>query len=113
MAMTAKPESEVGTPAYFVAEVEIHDPAGFKPYADRFQGTLAPFGGRLVSFGAAIIPFEGIEATTARAAIVVFPNVQAGHDWFASPAYREIAPIRQKSARTRAFYVEGLPVSAV
>jgi uncharacterized protein (DUF1330 family) len=108
--MSAKPESSVGTPAYFVAEVEIHDPAGFMPYAERFQATLVPFGGRLVSFGASIVPFEGIEATTARAAIVVFPSVQAGHDWFASPSYREIAPIRQKSARTRAFYVEGLPV---
>jgi uncharacterized protein (DUF1330 family) len=107
--VTTKPEIEAGTPAYFVAEVEIHDPAGFKPYADQFQATLVPFGGRLVSFGAAIVPFEGIEATTARAAIVVFASVQAGHDWFASPAYREIAPIRQKSARTRAFYVEGLP----
>jgi uncharacterized protein (DUF1330 family) len=108
--MSTKPESAGGKPAYFVAEVEIHDPAGFKPYADRFQATLAPFGGRLVSFGAPIVPFEGIEATTARAAIVVFPSVQAGHDWFASPSYREIAPIRQKSARTRAFYVEGLSV---
>jgi uncharacterized protein (DUF1330 family) len=108
--MSTKPETTVSTPAYFVAEVEIHDPVGFKQYADRFQATLVPFGGRLVSFGASIVPFEGIEATTARAAIVVFPSVQAGHDWFASPSYREIAPIRQKSARTRAFYVEGLPV---
>src|SRR5271169_3377923 len=91
--MSTKSETEVANPAYFVAEVEIHDPAGFKPYADRFQTTLVPFGGRLVSFGEAIIPLEGIEATTARAAIVVFPNVKAGHDWFASPSYREIAPI--------------------
>lgn len=111
--MSAKPETVVGTPAYFVAEVEIHDPAGFQPYAQRFQATLVPFGGRLVSFGAAIVPLEGIEATTARAAIVVFPSVQAAQDWFASSSYREIAPMRQKSARTRAFHVEGLPVSAV
>ena len=110
--MSAKPATTVSTPAYFVAELEIHDPAGFKPYADRFQATLVQFGGRMVSFGAPIVPFEGIEATTARAAIVIFPSVQAGHDWFASPSYREIAPIRQKSARTRAFYVEGLPVLA-
>jgi uncharacterized protein (DUF1330 family) len=105
-------ETTVSTPAYFVAEVEIHDPAGFMPYADRLQATLVPFGGRVVSFGAPIVPLEGIEATAARAAILVFPSVQASQDWFASPSYREIAPIRQKSARTRAFYVEGLPVEA-
>jgi uncharacterized protein (DUF1330 family) len=109
--MSAKPETTVGTPAYIVAEVEIHDLAGFQPYAERFQSTITPFGGRLVSFGASIVPLEGIEETSARAAIVVFPSVQAGREWFASPGYREIAPIRQGSARTRAFSVEGLPVT--
>jgi uncharacterized protein (DUF1330 family) len=99
-------------PAYFVAEVEIHDLAGFKSYAEQFAGTLVPFGGKLLSFGESIVPVEGIETTTARAAIAVFPSAQAGRDWFASPAYRKIAPIRQKSAHTRAFSVEGLPVSA-
>ena len=110
--MPASPENAVTTPAYFVAEVEIHDPAGFKPYAEQFATTLVPFGGRLVSFGASIVPLEGIQATTARAAIVVFPSMRAGHDWFSSGVYRKIAPIRQKSASTRAFAVEGLPTEA-
>jgi uncharacterized protein (DUF1330 family) len=105
--MTATPDS-AGPPAYFVAEVEIHDPTGFQSYAEGFPATLAPFGGRLVSFGAPIVPMEGMEGSTARAAIVVFPSVRAAQEWFASPAYRQIAPLRHKSARTRAFYVAGL-----
>ncbi len=103
-------ESTVPVPAYFVALVEIHDPAGFQPYHEQFEGTLAPFGGRLVSFGAAIVPLEGMDGSTARAAFVVFPSLQAGRDWFESPAYRKIATIRQRSARTRGFFVEGLPM---
>ena len=110
--MPTSPENAVNTPAYFVAEVEIHDPAGFKPYAEQFTTTLVPFGGRLVSFGASMVPLEGIQATTARAAIVVFPSMRAGQDWFSSGVYRKIAPIRQKSASTRAFFVEGLPAEA-
>jgi uncharacterized protein (DUF1330 family) len=110
--MPTTPESSVTKPCYFVAEVEIHDLAGFTPYAEQFAATLVPFGGKLVSFGEPIVPVEGIEATTARAAIVVFPSAQAGRDWFASPTYRKIAPIRQKSAHTRAFSVEGFPVTA-
>jgi uncharacterized protein (DUF1330 family) len=108
--MPSKSENIPAAPSYFVAEVEIHDLAVFKSYADQFASTLEPFGGRLVSFGSPIVPLEGIENTKARAAIVVFPNIQSGKDWFASPAYRKIAPIRQKAARTRAFYVEGFPV---
>jgi uncharacterized protein (DUF1330 family) len=102
-------ESAVTVPAYFVALVEIHDPAGFQSYHEQFEATLAPFGGRLVSFGATIVPLEGLEGSTARAAIAVFPSLQAGRDWFESPAYRRIAPLRQQSARTRGFFVEGLP----
>jgi uncharacterized protein (DUF1330 family) len=105
------PENLVTKPAYFIAEVDIHDLAGFKPYAEQFADTLVPFGGKLVSFGEPIVPVEGIETTTARAAIVVFPSAKAARDWFASPTYRKIAPIRQKSAHTRAFSVEGFPTS--
>lgn len=111
--MPQTPENPATKPSYFIAEVEIHDLAGFKPYADQFAATLVPFGGRLVSFGEPIVPIEGMEATTARAAIVVFPSAQAGRDWFASPTYRQIAPLRHKSAHTRAFSVEGFPESGV
>jgi uncharacterized protein (DUF1330 family) len=103
------PESAAIVPAYFVALVEIHDPAGFQSYHEQFEATLAPFGGRLVSFGATIVPLEGMEGSTARAAIVVFPSLQSGRDWFESPDYQRIAPLRQSSARTRGFFVEGLP----
>src|SRR5262249_33132265 len=103
-------QSAVTVPAYFVALVEIHDPAGFQPYHEQFQATLAPFGGRLVSFGATVVPLEGMDGSTATAAIVVFPSLQAGRDWFESPAYQEIAPLRHRSARTRGFFVKALPV---
>ena len=101
--------STVTVPAFFVALVEIHDPAGFQSYHEQFEATLAPFEGRMVSFGATIVPLEGMEGSTARAAIVVFPSLQRGRDWFESPAYQRIAPLRQRSAQTRGFFVEGLP----
>jgi uncharacterized protein (DUF1330 family) len=101
--------SENENPSFFVAEVVIHDPDGFKAYAEQFENRLSEFGGRLLSFGASINPVEGHEDNGARAAIVVFPTAKAGEDWFASPTYRKIAPIREKSASTRAFSVAGLP----
>jgi uncharacterized protein (DUF1330 family) len=110
--MPTSPQTPVAKPAYFIAEVDTHDLAGFKSYAEQFAGTLEPFGGKLLSFGESIVPIEGIEKTSARAAIVVFPSAQAAGEWFVSPAYRKIAPIREKSAHTRAFSVEGFPASA-
>jgi uncharacterized protein (DUF1330 family) len=103
-------ESAAKVPAYFVALVEIHDPAGFHSYHEQFEATLAPFGGQLVSLGATIVPLEGMEGSTARAAIVVFPSLKLGKDWFESLAYQTIAPLRRRSARTRGFFVEALPL---
>ena len=109
--MPTETNSNADSPTFFVAEVEIHDPAKFMEYANQFGSTLTAFGGQLLSFGASIAPLEGIEATSARAAIVVFPSEKASVDWFASPEYRKIAPIRQSSASTRAFTVAGLPAA--
>jgi uncharacterized protein (DUF1330 family) len=78
-------ESVVTAPAYFVALVEVHDPAGFQSYHEQFEATLAPLRGRLVSFGAKIVPLEGMDGATARAAIVVFPSLQAGTVACAAP----------------------------
>ena len=103
--------TENENPSFFIAEVTIHDVDGFASYAQQFEATLADFGGRLLSFGAPIVPIEGLQENGARAAVVVFPTAQAGKDWFASPTYRKIAPIREKSASTRAFSVAGLPGS--
>ncbi len=104
-------QSDNENPSFFVAEVVIHDLDGFKAYAEKFESTLAEFDGRLLSFGAPIVPIEGLAENSARAAIVVFPSAKAGKDWFASPTYRKIAPFREKSASTRAFSVDGLPNS--
>jgi uncharacterized protein (DUF1330 family) len=59
--MPTSPQTPVAKPAYFIAEVDIHDLAGFKSYAEQFAGTLEPFGGKLLSFGESIVPIEGIE----------------------------------------------------
>jgi uncharacterized protein (DUF1330 family) len=104
-------EVQTDVPAYFVAEVENHDLPGFTPYAEQIESTFIPFGGRILSFGATILFLEGMQPNGARAAIIVFPSLKAGQEWFASAAYRKIAPLREKSARTRAFFVEGLPAA--
>jgi uncharacterized protein (DUF1330 family) len=109
MIMPNESKNVTDCPTFFIAEVEIHDPDKFMVYANQFASTLTAFGGQLLSFGSAIAPLEGIERTSARAAIVVFPSEQASADWFASAEYRKIAPIRQSSASTRAFSVAGLP----
>ena len=105
--MDFEPQSRSAPPAYFIVEVEIHDAATFGLYFEQAEVTFRPFGGRVVRFGATLVPAEGIEAESARIAIVSFPSLKAGREWFASPAYRKIVPLRHRSAKTRAYFIEG------
>ena len=99
----AKPSAP---PAVYIAEFEVTDPAGLKPYSARVQSTLDPFGGRFIKRGGAIAPLEG-EAPKGMV-MIAFDTMEKAQAWYDSPAYREIRPIRQRSAKTRAYIVEGL-----
>lgn len=93
-------------PGYVIAEVEVTDPATFQKYAEQVPGTLAPFGGHFLMRGGKITPLEG-EAPKCLT-VIAFESVEKANDWEDSPAYSAIRPIRQSSAKSRIFIVEGV-----
>jgi uncharacterized protein (DUF1330 family) len=46
-------------PAFYIAEYEVIDREGLKPYSARVSSTLEPFGGRFIVRGGKIAPLEG------------------------------------------------------
>jgi uncharacterized protein (DUF1330 family) len=93
-------------PGYVIAEVEVTDPATFQKYTEQVPGTLAPFGGHFLIRGSKITPLEG-EAPK-RLTVIAFESAQKAMAWEDSPAYGAIRPIRQSSAKSRVFIVEGV-----
>jgi uncharacterized protein (DUF1330 family) len=80
-------------PAYAIAHLrtpQINDDV--LEYMDRIQTTLDPFGGRFVVHGATVEVREGDWPGTV--VIVSFPDIDAARDWYDSPAYRAILPLR-------------------
>jgi uncharacterized protein (DUF1330 family) len=94
-------------PAYVVAEVEVTDPAEFQQYAAKVPATLAPYHGRTVVRGKPDTK-EG-PAMNGNLVVLAFDNLDDAEHWYSSPAYNQIIPMRQRSAKTRLFIVEGLP----
>jgi uncharacterized protein (DUF1330 family) len=90
---------------YLVAEVDITDPKTFETYRTQVPGTLAPYHGHFVIRGGKITPLEG--EPPRRLSVVEFESVEQAHAWYDSKAYQAIAPIRQRSAKTRSFIIEG------
>jgi uncharacterized protein (DUF1330 family) len=94
-------------PGYLITEAEITDPAALRTYGDQLAETLAPFNHRYVVRTSKIQALEG-DAPKSRVVIIAFDSVEKAREWYDSPAYAALRPIRQKAAKARIFIVEGL-----
>ena len=94
-------------PGYVIGEVEITDPAAFQEYAAKVGPTLAPYNARLLVRGKA----AGKEGPLPVGTIVVleFPSLADAEAWYASAAYTDVLPLRQRAANSLVFLVEGEP----
>jgi uncharacterized protein (DUF1330 family) len=94
-------------PAYFVAEIEITNPAGYEPYRARVPATIAQYGGRYLTRGAATELLEG-GPEPKRIVILEFADVAAAKRWYNSTEYQKILAIRLANSTGRVFIVEGV-----
>jgi uncharacterized protein (DUF1330 family) len=92
-------------PAYVIAEVEITDPAGFQDYVAKAVPTLGQYNARLVARSKAHSK-EGT-APVGEIVVVAFDSLADAEEWYASQSYGEAIPLRQRSANTRLFIIEG------
>jgi uncharacterized protein (DUF1330 family) len=92
-------------PAYYISEFELTDPEGIRPYSAAVESTFAPFGGRYVVRGGKVSSLEGAPAK--RVIMIAFPSLEQAQAWYDSPAYRNILPIRHRTATSRVFIMEG------
>lgn len=91
-------------PAYYVSEFELTDAEGIRPYSARVESTFAPFGGKYIARGGQVVSLEGEPAK--RVVMVAFPSMAQARAWYDSPVYRDLRPIRQRSATSRVFVVD-------
>jgi uncharacterized protein (DUF1330 family) len=105
--LTTALRAQSSSPAYVVAEVAIHDADAFmRDYAPKVTGTLEPYGGRFLTSGK-LTALEG--NVPQRFVIIAFDSVEKARDWYNSPAYQQLVPIRQKTAISTLFIAEGRP----
>jgi uncharacterized protein (DUF1330 family) len=96
-----------GAPGYFIAEVEVTDPATMQKYGEKVPDTLAPFNHHYVVRGGKAESLEG-EPPNGHIVIIAFDSVAKAREWYDSPAYQAIKPIRQDAAKARIFIAEGV-----
>jgi uncharacterized protein (DUF1330 family) len=94
-------------PGYLIAEVDVTDPAKLQNYAEKVEQTLTPFHHQFVVRSSKVEALEG-DAPKSRFVIIAFDSAEKAREWYDSPAYAAIRPIRQSAAKSRVFIVEGL-----
>lgn len=94
-------------PGYVIAEVEVTDPAGMQKYGAKVPETMAPFNHRYLVRSNKIQALEG-EPPKGGVVVIAFDSAEKAREWYDSPAYAAIRPIRQSAAKSRIFVVEGI-----
>jgi uncharacterized protein (DUF1330 family) len=93
--------------AYVLANVEVTDAAGFAPYREAVPATIAKYGGRYLARGGTALLIEGTPVPK-RVVLLEFPDLEAARAWLDSPEYKPLAELRQRTAKTDIWVIEGL-----
>ncbi|MEU4524983.1 DUF1330 domain-containing protein [Amycolatopsis sp. NPDC024027] len=74
-------------------------------YLERIQATLDPYGGKFLVHGA---PVQVVEGDWPGSLVLIgFPSLAVAREWYDSPAYREILPLRADHIPGDLILVEG------
>jgi len=93
--------------AYLIANVQITDAAEFEEYRRRVPAVIAAHGGRYLARGGTIEELE-TGANPHRVVVLEFPDMGQLKASYNSPEYRPLIALRQRSARSSLFAVEGV-----
>jgi uncharacterized protein (DUF1330 family) len=79
---------------------------GIVDYLRGIDATLAPFEGRFIIHGGSKEDLEG--RFSGDLIVISFPDLQTARDWYNSPAYQALVPLRQQGADGRIFLIDGV-----
>ncbi len=95
-------------PAYLIANITVHDAAGFEAYRAAVPAVIARFGGRYLVRGGAVEAKEGAPGLN-RVVILEFPDMAAARAFYDSADYAPLLAMRLASSTGTLALVEGMP----
>jgi uncharacterized protein (DUF1330 family) len=100
-------QQEKAPPGYVISEVDaLTDIPTLQKYGEKVADTLAPFNHHFIVRGGKAQALEG--ESPKGIVMIAFDSMDKAREWYDSPAYQAIKPLRQGSAKGRMFIVEGI-----
>lgn len=76
-------------------------------YVERIEATMAPYGGRFLVHGGRLTAYEG--RWGGDLVILEFPSLEDAQEWYKSPDYQAILPLRTEHSTSMVALVAGVP----
>ncbi len=92
--------------SYFIALINIHDPARYEQYLAGFDEVFEKYRGQVIAVEDDPRVLEG-EWPAGRTVLIRFPNDQALRSWYDSPEYQQLARHRQEASVASVAIVSG------
>ena len=93
-------------PAYVIAQLTVTDPDGFEAYRQAVPPVIEAHGGRYLVRGGEVSKLEG-DPGRPRIIVLEFPDKAAAENFYNSPEYQKILPMRLNTATGSVIIVEG------
>lgn len=92
---------------YWIAHVDVTDPAQYSEYTTRAPAVIAQYGGRLLARGGRSQALEG-RSTPQRSVVIEFASYEQALACYHSPEYQQASQHRQGAANAEVIIVEGV-----
>jgi uncharacterized protein (DUF1330 family) len=92
---------------YVIAVVDVANAEGYAAYSKQVPATIAKYGGRYLVRGGKTEVREG-EWPGPRTVILEFPSLARALEWYDSPEYTPLRPIRQANSKAKIAFFEGV-----
>ncbi|HEY6335149.1 MAG TPA: DUF1330 domain-containing protein [Alphaproteobacteria bacterium] len=95
-------------PAYVIVEQDVTDRETFQKFSKAYSAAVAPYNVHFLAAGGRTASVFG-SPPPRQVAVIAFPSMAEAQRFYASPAYLEIKPLRDRSVseKSRTFIVEG------
>ncbi len=93
-------------PVYLIIDVIINDPEVYEGFVARVPAVVEKYGARYLARSGEVSTMVG-DWRPERIVLIEFESIEQVQEFFASPEYLALVPLREQSAATRAIIVEG------
>jgi uncharacterized protein (DUF1330 family) len=83
--------------AYVIGHITVKDQRKWTEYRNKVPATLESWGAELILRGNLVSVLSGNHTHT-DTVVIRFPNLGALNDWYFSPEYQSLIPLRQEAA---------------